>query len=535
MDDLGAIRAIVGGEHVRVDAADREFFATDVYNHLHTPMAVVSPGSVEQLSQTIAAATSRGIAIVPRGGGASYTDGYLPSTPQSLLLDTGRLNKIVEINETDMYVTVEPGVTWFDLNRALQEQGLRTPFWGPFSGLKATVGGSISQNSVSMGTGAFGVSADSVLGMDIVIANGDLITTGSGATDTSSPFFRHYGPDLTGVFTGDAGALGVKAGITLRLIRRPSHREALSFGFTDFLSLSEGMAEVARSGAAADNWGLDPALQRGQMGRVKAADAFAAAANVFRSSRHPFEGAARVAKIALAGKRFFRGHPYSAHYLVEGNSRREVRSRAASVRDCVGAAGEEIANTVPAVMGAQPFMEMYPVLGPAGERWVPQHGILAFSKTADFYRDIEDVYARNAEEMARWKVTSGAMFMTVSTHAFLYEPVLYWEDDRTVFHRRFMPSEYLATLPEYPANPEGRRLVRQIREQIQDVFYTHGAVHLQVGKCYPYLRGRDATATALIRNIKRAVDPDGLLNPGALQLDEPQTTDTPLAAVRAAE
>jgi FAD/FMN-containing dehydrogenase len=102
----------------------------DVYNFRELPIAVVRPGSVADLQAVVRIAAAGGIALVPRGGGASYTDGYLPATPNSLLVDTSRMNRIVEINEQDMYVTVEPGVTWHDLWQALKAKGLRTSFWG---------------------------------------------------------------------------------------------------------------------------------------------------------------------------------------------------------------------------------------------------------------------------------------------------------------------------------------------------------------------------------------------------------------------
>ncbi len=515
---LDPLRAAVGAEHVNTDPDDIDFFSMDVYRQREKPLAVVSPGSVGELSEVVAAATQHGVAVVPRGGGASYTDGYLPAVAKSITLDTSRLNQILEINATDMYVVVQSGVTWFELSQALEEQGLRTPFWGPFSGLKATVGGSMSQNSASMGTSAYGISADSVLGMQVVLGDGQIVTTGAAALKTSSPFFRHYGPDLTGVFTGDAGAMGIKATVALRLIQRPKYREAMSFGFASFEAMSQAMAAAARTGMAADNWGLDPELQSGQMGRVKTSDALKAAASVFKSSRNPIDGLVRVAKIGVAGKRFIQGYPYSAHYLVEGQTSGELKGRMATVRSAIGSYGQEIANTIPAVMGAQPFMPMYPVLGPRGQRWVPQHGIVPFSRMGALYDALQVVYERHAAAMERLKMTYGAMFMTISTHAFLYEPVLYWEDSRTPFHSRFMPKDYLATLPEYPESPEGRALAAKIRDDIQDVFHEHGAIHMQVGKSYPYLRGREKTATALLKGIKASVDPDNLINPGALQL-----------------
>jgi len=259
---LQELSSLLGSEHVVTDDAERRYFTTDVYNAREMPLAVIRPGSVEELQAAARIAVRRGVALVPRGGGASYTDGYLPTTEKSLLVETSRLNRIVEINATDMYVTVEPAVTWERLNEALAKEKLRTPFWGPFSGLKATVGGSTSQNSASMGTGNYGLSAESVLSFDVVLGNGELLRTGSASLSTATPFFRWYGPDLTGLFTGDTGAMGIKARITLRLIQRPPRTGTASFGFDSFRGMSAGMSAGARLGIVADTTGSTPNCSR---------------------------------------------------------------------------------------------------------------------------------------------------------------------------------------------------------------------------------------------------------------------------------
>jgi hypothetical protein len=120
--------------------------------------------------------------------------------------------------------------------------------------------------------------------------------------------------------------------------------------------------------------------------------------------------------------------------------------------------------------------------------------------------------------MEQFKVEKAAMFTSISTNGFLYEPVFYWEDDRTSFHKRYLPQEYLNVLPEYEANPEGRALVAEIRQKIQEIFSDVGAVHMQVGKSYPYMLGRQEQASRILREIKASLDPDGLMNPGALGL-----------------
>ncbi len=512
------LAAAIGQEYVLTDEADRVFYAMDVYNSLEQPMAVVQPGTVEEVREIAQLASANGVALVPRGGGASYTNAYLPTTQRSLLVDTSRMNRIVEINEQDMYVTVEPGVTWAQLTSTLAEKDLRTPFWGPFSGLKATVGGSTSQNSASLGSSRFGISADSVLCFDIILAGGELLSTGSSSIENGSPFFRWYGPDLTGLFTGDAGALGIKVGITLRLIRRPAHTGAASFGFGDFSSMAAGMAAVAREGVVSDNFAVDPKLQSGQLSNTKTSDALNAVWAVLKTSSGIIDGLVRVTKMALAGKRFMSGFEYSAHYAVEGVSRAEIRGKLAVVRKAMAPYGTEMANTIPTVLRAMPFIPLYPILGPKGERWVPMHGVMPFSKIEEFRTKIEALYAEYAERMQAHAVDRGAMFMSISTHAFLYEPVFYWEDSRTAFHSRYLPKEYLATLPEYDSNPEGRALVAEMRRKIQGVFSSVGASHMQIGKCYPYMHGRQPTAAKTIRDVKASLDPDGLMNPGALEL-----------------
>jgi len=510
--------SLLGSEHVLLDDADREFFAMDVYHAGKWPLAVVQPGSLQELQEIARVAAAAKVALVPRGGGASYTDAYLPATSNSLLVDTGRMNRIVEINAEDMYVTVEPGVTWAEMTAALAEHGLRTAFWGPFSGLKATIGGSTSQNAVSLGSGNYGCSADSVLSFEIVLANGEILRTGSNAIENGTPFFRWYGPDLTGLFTGDAGVFGIKARITLRLIPLPTHSGAASFGFNDFESMSAGMSAAARTGVVADNFGLDPKLQQGQLGSTSTADAMNAAWAVLKTSTNPVTGLVRVMKMAAAGKRFLSGYDYSAHYTVEGFSRAEISSKLAQVRKAMAPHGAEMANTIPTVLRAMPFIPLYPILGPRGERWVPMHGILPFSRLKDFHRRIAKLYEDYAGRMVEHKVEKAAMFTSISTTAFLYEPVFYWEDDRTVFHKRYLPQEYLDTLPEYPANPAGRALVHEIRGKIQELFSASGAIHMQIGKSYPYMLGRERQAARVLKDLKQSLDPDGLMNPGGLGL-----------------
>jgi len=223
--------------------------------------------------------------------------------------------------------------------------------------------------------------------------------------------------------------------------------------------------------------------------------------------------------MAIAGKRFLTGYDYSAHFVVEGHSMSEVKSKLAQTRKAVSSFGTEIANTIPTVLGAMPFMPLYPILGPQGERWVPMHGLLSFSKMQEMHNRLMDLYEEKKDEMEECSVYAGAMYMTYSTHSFLYEVALYWQDERTVYHKLYLDQEYLDMLPTYPENKEGRALVAELRASIQDIYSDLGAVHFQVGKSYPYQKGRQALASDALKSIKQSLDPKNLMNPGALGIE----------------
>jgi FAD/FMN-containing dehydrogenase len=515
---VARLAALLGAASVVTDATERRFYSTDIYKEGQLALAVVRPASTNDVSQIVQLANEYRLPVVARGGGASYTDGYAPAAANAIMIDTSRMTRIVEINERDMYCIVEVGVTWAALNSVLLEKGLRTPFFGPFSGLAATVGGSLSQNSVTWGTGVFGISGETTLGVEVVLGQGEVIRTGSWGAANSVPFLRSYGPDLTGLFMGDCGALGVKTAVSLRLMKRNAFVMGLSFGFRDFEQMAGGMEAAAKEGLNLTNFGLDPTLQQGQLGKADAATALQSAAAVFRTSRGMLDGAAQVLRMAFAGRRFLSGAVFSAHWIVDGVDDASCRSAVATLRAAIQPFGAEVPPTVPTVANAIPFMPLYNVRSPLGERWVPVHGILPFSRVAAFRKELLAYYATHDARMKELKIRRGAMFMTVATNAFLYEPVFYWADVTNITQERLLPDGYLATMPKFDENLAGRALVDEMKHGIADIFQNHGAAHLQIGKFYRYMRGRDPQTAKLIRDLKSLVDPRNGLNPGALGL-----------------
>jgi D-lactate dehydrogenase (cytochrome) len=125
----------LGGEGVLADERSRSFYSNDIFWQPGIPPhAIALPKTAEEAAEAVQIATGLGVAVVPRGGGMSYTKGYLPARPDSIVIDARRMNRVVEVNAADMYLTAEAGCTWADVHAALEGTGLRPPTGGRCQG-----------------------------------------------------------------------------------------------------------------------------------------------------------------------------------------------------------------------------------------------------------------------------------------------------------------------------------------------------------------------------------------------------------------
>ena len=511
------LRSILSNRNIITDESERAYFSQDVYGSGPTVFAVIQPETKEVLAEAVSIITAAGFAVFPRGGGFSYTDGYIPTTSNGVTIDTRKMNRVLEINTEDMYITVEAGCTWATIEEVLKDKGVRPVFWGPFSGLNATVGGSMSQGSLTYGSSKYGPSGVAAESMEIVLADGSIVTTGSAGQPNHSPFFRHYGPDLTGLFCNDAGALGIKATVTLRLQPRLPVVVGLSFGFETFDGLHKGMAAAARQGLPTEAFGFDSTVMKVFTGGQGLAQDLKTLFAVGMAGRNIFAGLWQMMKIASAGKRFIEKAEYTAHFICEARDMREMKTQLGTLRTAVSPFGSEIVNTVPAVVRAYPFPP-FSLVGTRGERWLAMHGILPFSRVAEFKDKIDALYTRYLPQMEQHKIVKAAMFTTIATNAFLYEPVFYWEDSRAAFIDRHTDPDIIKKMIDFEPNEEGRKVVSEMKRAIIDCIFECGGTHMQIGKVYPYTRERNAGALDIVRTLKAHVDPKGLMNPGALGL-----------------
>ncbi len=515
-----SLESIVGANHVLTDDYSVSLYAQDVYTKSLPALAVVQPGSIEALSQVVSAATGAGHAVIARGGGMSYTSGYVPRETGSIIIDMRRMNRVLEINETDMYVKVESGCTWKSLHEALDGSGLRTPYWGTLSGIHATVGGGASQNSIFWGSARYGTMADSVLGLEVVLADGSVVTTGSEAQKHGTPFFRHYGPDLTGLFCCDTGALGLKATVTMRLIPVAPFREQLSFDFDDYPALVAAMSEIARADLADECFAFDPKLQAVRMQRESLMSDIRKFAGVVKSSGSLLGAIRDGAKIAVAGRGFMEGVRYSLHVMIEERIAAAARASADEVTSiCEQHGGKSIENSIPKILRANPFTPLNNVAGPNGERWLPLHTLVPHSKAEAVLADVNAVFEKHEALMEEHQIGTGLLLATVSTNGFVIEPVFFTPDALNEIHKATVEENVLRKMPCFDANPDAAEATALLRRELIKLFHDAGGVHMQIGKTYQYRQGLRPESWRVIEQLKQSLDPDGRVNPGSLGLD----------------
>ena len=512
-----SLKSILGADRVIDDAWQRRFFATDIYAGDQVPCLVIRPGTAHDLAAAARAITTAGLSLIGRGGGTSYTAGIVPDRESSVIVDTSGLDRIVEINEDDMYVTVEAGVTWETLHAALKGSKVRTPYWGPFSGGQATIGGSISQHAILWGSTEHDLSAASVLGLKVVLADGTQLTTGSAAWG-AKPFFRNYGPDITGLFLGDCGALGIKTEITLRLIRRPAEVRTVSFNFTERKAMSRAMVAIAREGVASTCFGMDPILQFQRVKRATMLQGVKAIKGVVSSAESTFSGISKAVRIAVAGRRFIDDNGYSFHLVIEGRDKAAAAAKLAAAREICLAEGSEIASSVPEMLYGDPFVGMTTAIGPGGERWAPMHGLFALSDGDAAWARIDAFFADNAEQLDRHGIVVGVLLTLISSTVFVIEPVFYWPGAQTIWYEGMLESSELAKFKKHAEDPKVDAAVVDIRARLNDLFNEMNAMHMQIGKKYRYAEGCEPTTLAFVDGIKSIVDPERLMNPGSLGL-----------------
>ncbi len=203
------------------------------------PLVVVLPETVEQVSAVLKYAHHHKIKVVPRGAGTSLSGGALP-LQDGILLGMAKFNKVLDIDYENRCVVVQPGVTNLGITRAVEERGFYyAP--DPSSQIACTIGGNVAENSGGVHCLKYGLTANNVLGVEVVLITGEIVRLGGKHLDSE-------GYDLLGVVTGSEGMLGVVTEVTVRILQKPATARAVLVGFPTAEDAGQCVADVISAG-----------------------------------------------------------------------------------------------------------------------------------------------------------------------------------------------------------------------------------------------------------------------------------------------
>jgi glycolate oxidase len=239
-DIASALRRMVRPQHVIDTPASLRAYESDgLTAYRQPPMLVVLPETTAEVSAILKYAHDEGIKIVPRGAGTSLSGGALPLA-DGIVLGMAKFNKVLDIDFDNRCVVVQPGVTNLAITRAVEHRGFYyAP--DPSSQIACTIGGNVAENSGGVHCLKYGLTANNILGLELVLPGGDVVRLGGKHLDSD-------GYDLMGILTGSEGLLGVVTEVTVRILQKPETARALLIGFPSSEDAGQCVADVISAG-----------------------------------------------------------------------------------------------------------------------------------------------------------------------------------------------------------------------------------------------------------------------------------------------
>jgi glycolate oxidase len=235
---VSRLREILGPEYVRSDPDALRTYGVDALGKGHPPDVVVIPANTEQIASIARLCNAERVPLVVRGAGTGFTGGAVPSRG-GVLLSMERLNRILEIDELNLLAVVEPNVINADLQKAVETRGLFYPP-DPASLHQSSIGGNVAECAGGPRAFKYGTTKRYVLALEAVLPTGEVINTGSKAVKNV------VGYDLTQLLVGSEGTLAIITKITLRLVPKPPASATMLATFAGIRSAVDAVSELIR-------------------------------------------------------------------------------------------------------------------------------------------------------------------------------------------------------------------------------------------------------------------------------------------------
>jgi glycolate oxidase len=454
--DIEKLREIVGEENARTSPADLYIYGADASVHFARPDIVVLPGNTEQVQDILRYANAKKIPVIPRGAGSGMS-GHAVPIDGGIVLDMKRMNRILDIRPEDMFCRVQPGVVDDDLNKALKPYGFMYPPT-PASSRIATIGGEIANNASGVRSVKYGATRDSVLGLKLVLASGELVNLGALTRVEAS------GYQLERLVVGSEGTLGVVVEATMKIVPIPKVRCLGIACYNKLADAGHAISEVIASGCLPsmlelmDNIAITAVNETQDLGLpdVDAIILFEADGSVKEAVQQEID-AIRAACEKHGG------------FNIETSYDAKERTR-------IYAGRKKLFSSL------SRYKEGYSCTSLADDMAVP------YSRMADLADKIHEIAGRNNIIMSAYgHCGSGCMHTKILMDVTKAEQ---WED--------------------------ARRAVAEIYDYVNSVGGTTSAEHgIGLSKA-PAFKREKADSLELMRTVKRAFDPNNILNPHKL-------------------
>jgi glycolate oxidase len=456
----GVIEKIVGSENVSNDDFELTCYSKgcnpDVPQY---PLMIVRPRTVEEISSILVLANRVKVPVACWSGATNAVGAIAGGT---ILLDMTSMNKIVEIDDENLTVSVQAGITWGELLTQLERKGWTT---GPCpqDGLASTVGGGVALSNNAVWSGKYGLVGEQIVGLQVVIPTGEILQTGSAANPNSKKFYRYaWASDLTGLFIGSHGILGVITEVTLKMYPLPEVKESCGFGFESLESAIRALHEIQKTRIPIEYAGI-----------------------ALKEHNPQFEFPATLVPIIVSG------------------AKEEVEVELKRIRQlCIELGGKEISKEIAKEQAEGVEMARYNTayifgneLPPGNRKLVNMHPCCSCLPTLDVPRLINEVKQFIEESGIKKFGINVAFAIWACQSCVICSPLVYYDAN------------------DSKAEEIMRKFILQLFDRISNIGFTpHYLGRLRS----PAVMGKLGTYNKVLGVIKKALDPNNILNPMVL-------------------